>query len=115
MARIDLDLAHSYKAQPREDADYAARMVDGIHRFENGRAGDSHGSGCDRRSRFLFTDAVQQDGIPLMSHGGGCGRHLASFELLNFAEAGSQRISTATVFSTGQTEQTRQMGQKEHD
>jgi hypothetical protein len=46
-----------------------------------------------------------------MGDSGGSGGHLPSFELLNFAEAGVERISAATVFTAGKTEQA---GQKQH-
>lgn len=46
-----------------------------------------------------------------MSNGGSGGRHLSSFELLNFAEAVLQATAAATVFTARQAEQA---GQEQH-
>ena len=34
MARIELDLAHSYKANPRQDEDYARRFFEALWRLD---------------------------------------------------------------------------------
>ena len=74
MARIDLDLAHSYKPNPQQDSDYALLPLK--MRFEDGGAYALLGpSGCGKTSLLniisgLVTPSqgsVTFDGVPMNS------------------------------------------------
>ncbi|TWO72593.1 ABC transporter ATP-binding protein [Caenimonas sedimenti] len=86
MARIDLDLAHAYKAQPLEDADYALLPLQ--LSFEDGGAYALLGpSGCGKTTMLNIIS-----GLLPPSHGG------VKFDGVDVTHASPQQRNIAQVF-----------------